>query len=155
MAKKRYEDTNIRDIVKSFFYTIVSNYSMQSFVDANYKKILYHYINKENVDHDNYNKKYLNHDYNKDRHMGGISVSNEYDLSKDRFCSLLLYSQIKGNTSLFKPYRYSVIKATFEAAKFIEWSTNIFYQHSSGAKMQNRWDAFNLFKNIFLTFHSC
>lgn len=177
LAEKRYNDADIKNIVKEFFYTIVSNYSMQSFVDANYKKILYHHINKENVDHDNYNEKYLNHDYNKEfdnnepfikswispifhkndgyirsivlnpyRHMGGINVSNEYDLSKDRFSSLLLYSEIKGNTSLFKPYRYSIIKASFGGNKFIEWSTNIFYRHSGGAKMQNRWDAFNLFR---------
>ena len=69
-AKTRYEkDEKITSLVKDFFYTIVSNYSMQSFVDKNYKRQVFHHIGendlKTDTDRTKYDERYKGHDYNK------------------------------------------------------------------------------------------
>ena len=70
-AEKRYEkDEKIASLVKDFFYTIVSNFSMQSFVDNNYKRQVYHHIGEYDLrtdeDRRKYEEKYKFHDYNKE-----------------------------------------------------------------------------------------
>lgn len=121
--KKRYsEDSEIASLVVDFFYTIVSNYSMQSFVDENYKTDIYQYWDEEDCKEvEKYTSEHLaNHDYpesnyswispifhkndgyvrsivlNPYRHNGTIDLNNEYELSKDRICSLFIYSRILG-----------------------------------------------------------
>ena len=66
----RYEkDEKITSLVKDFFYTIVSNYSMQSFVDNNYRRQVFHHIGEKDLktdeDRTKYDERYKGHDYNK------------------------------------------------------------------------------------------
>lgn len=134
--KKRYsEDSEIASLVVDFFYTIVSNYSMQSFVDENYKTDIYQYWDEEDCKEvERYTSEYLpNHDYPKSnyswispifhkndgyvrsivlnpyRHNGTINLNNEYELSKDRVCSLFIYSKLVGN-DFFDKYEFEKIK---------------------------------------------
>lgn len=121
--KKRYsEDSEIASLVVDFFYTIVSNYSMQSFIDSNYETNTFKYWDEKDCEEvkKNTSKYLLNHDYsehnccwispifhkndgyvrsivlNPYRNDGIIDLSNEYELSKDRICSLFIYSRILG-----------------------------------------------------------
>ncbi|WP_318677866.1 AAA family ATPase [Treponema sp.] len=160
-VKKKYiekmDNKEIASLVKNFFYTIISNYSMQSFVDSNYKKQVYRYIDGINVEKDNYPKVFNGTDCNKERYgkepfidswispifhkndgyirsivlnpyrdKGTIDLSNEYELSKDRFCSLLIYSTIKKDVFFFKPYKYLAIKTQFNPQKFVAISNSVF-----------------------------
>lgn len=165
LAKKRYkEDSEITALVENFFYTIVSNYSMQSFVDSNYKRHVYHYVDKSDTIEENlvhYNKEYIDSDYDKCmdntnpfvsswitpifhkndgyirsivlnpfRDEGKIDLSNEYELSKDRVCALLIYSGLKEDVFFFKPYKYLKIEAEFDLSKYLKWCNDIL--HSCG-----------------------
>ena len=154
--KENMGHQEIAFLVKNFFYTITSNYSMQSFVDNNYKRQVYRYIDDIDIKKGNYRESYKNSDSNKEfdgneplikswispifhkndgyirsivlnpyRDEGRIDLSNEYELSKDRFCSLLIYSSFKANVFFFKPYKYIKIKASFDNQKLVYMSNNV------------------------------
>lgn len=53
--KNEIEDEKIREIIKNFFYTIVSNYSLQAFNSSNYFCNTYVYNRKKHVDDESYN----------------------------------------------------------------------------------------------------
>ncbi|MBQ3839243.1 MAG: AAA family ATPase [Fibrobacter sp.] len=158
----RYSDSQIKDLVEKFFYTIVSNYSMQSFVDSNYEKNTFHYIDDFDVQKKHYKKIFENHDYNKEfdsktnfrrswispifhkndgyirsivlnpfRSNGELDLSNEYELSKDRFCSLMIYSQINKNVTFFKPYSFSSIEAFVNYPRLSKWCYDIYMESTS------------------------
>lgn len=129
--KKRYsEDSEIASLVVDFFYTIVSNYSMQSFINENYKRDVYKYLDEKDPDHIESGIDYANHDKKIDypeswitpifhkndgyvqsivlnpyRNDGTINLKNEYELSKDRVCSLFIYSKLVGN-DFFDKYEF-------------------------------------------------
>lgn len=136
--KKRYsEDSEIASLVVDFFYTIVSNYSMQSFINENYKRDVYKYLDEKDPDHIESGIDYANHDKKIDypeswitpifhkndgyvqsivlnpyRNDGTINLKNEYELSKDRVCSLFIYSKLVGN-DFFDKYEFKKIKIDF------------------------------------------
>lgn len=161
-ATKRFSDTEISNIVDQFFYTIVSNYSMQSFVDSNYIKKVFRHIDDIDVQKGNYKKEYTNYDYNKEfdnisdceqswispifhkndgyirpivlnpyRDNGIVDLTNEFELSKDHFCSLMIFSKIKENVYFFKPYSFAKIKAIFSPHKFSKWCHDIYVKNIS------------------------
>lgn len=134
---KGRNDEEIAELVKDFFYTIVSNYSIQSFVYTNYEKKVYHHkginhVSTYNCDYIS-NKKYpwINSIFHKNdgyicpivlnpyRDNGNINCVKELELSKDRLTSLLVFfkhlneqSSNKKKLSTFEPYSYNSIKIT-------------------------------------------
>lgn len=134
---KGRNDEEIAELVKDFFYTIVSNYSVQSFVYTNYKERVYHHkgINSPLTFNFDYisNEKYpwINSIFHKNdgyicpivlnpyRGNGNIDCVKELELSKDRLTALLVFfkqlneqSSNKKKLSTFEPYSYNSIKIT-------------------------------------------
>ena len=125
--RKGMNDEGIKDLVKMFFYTIVSNYSMQSFISSNYKRNAYtHYYDQNNrkkqkdVSCED-NQCWINPIFHKNdgyirsivlnpyRDGGKIDLENEMILSKDRLCALLIYEKKTGAT-IFAPYTFYHLK---------------------------------------------
>lgn len=116
----------IADLVDNFFYTIVTNYSIQSFIPTNYIHDVYYYNNNSNRDclikkqdaaydvwinsifhkNDGYVRSVVLNPY---RNNGHIDISNELNLSKDRSCALFLWAKQKGYY-YFKPYVYNNLR---------------------------------------------
>lgn len=99
LAKNLYKekDENIASLLSSFFYTIVSNYSIQSFLEINYKKNLYHHIDESEVTerpyYTSYENKYKNSDYNKDTRGNQFEqswVSPLFSKKNTCFCPIVL-----------------------------------------------------------------
>ncbi|MBQ9226854.1 MAG: AAA family ATPase [Fibrobacter sp.] len=134
IAKKRYSDSEISDIVKDFFYSIISNYSMQSFVDDNYHRKIYFHADQDDIQKKISDEKYTNHDclssnevswispifhkndgyirsivLNPYRNNGRINLANEFELSKDRVASLFLLIDTVDipKRQFFRPYKFS------------------------------------------------
>lgn len=125
--RKGMDDDGIKDLVKMFFYTIVSNYSMQSFISSNYKRgVYFHYYDEmnRNKQQDKSNEDdqcWINPIFHKNdgyirsivlnpyRDGGKINLENEMILSKDRLCALLIYGKKIGK-SIFSPYFFNSIK---------------------------------------------
>ena len=120
------EDVEIADLVENFFYTVVTNYSIQSFIPTNYIHDVYYFnertkkdclIKAENAQYDIWiNSIFHKNDgyvrsivLNPYRNNGNIDITNELNLSKDRSCALFLWAKQKG-TSYFAPYEYSNLK---------------------------------------------
>lgn len=111
-------DNDIIELIKSFFYTIVTNYSMQSFIYSNYsgKTKEYDFDSKKTIDS---TKKcyWINSIFHKNdgyitpivlnpyRYDGYINCENELELSKERLATLFIYSKQK-NEKLFAPYSF-------------------------------------------------
>lgn len=111
-------DSDIIELVGSFFYTIVTNYSMQSFIYSNYsgKTKEYDLNSKKTIDstkrcywinsifhkNDGYITPIVLNPY---RYDGYINCENELELSKDRLASLFIYSEQK-KEKLFAPYSF-------------------------------------------------
>ena len=101
-------DNDIIELIKSFFYTIVTNYSMQSFIYSNYsgKTKEYDFDSKKTIDS---TKKcyWINSIFHKNdgyitpivlnpyRYDGYINCENELELSKERLATLFIYSKQK------------------------------------------------------------
>lgn len=160
----RYDtDAKIKTLLESFFYTVVSNYSMQSFVDRNYMRYIYrhvddtdsrrHWYKPEYNDYDCCLKEPFHNDFvqswispifhkndgyirsivlNPYRHNGTINLSNEFELSKDRICSLFLYSEKDNHTPhkkyFFYPYVFSKIKMEWNKNEIENWFFDAFQQ---------------------------
>lgn len=123
---KGRETSEIIEIAKKFFYTIVSNYSLQSFISNNYKQNISRHKKKR---HDSpqktdviENEKYCWIDplfhktdgyiksivFNPYRKGGSIDLNNEINLSKDRLSSLLIFS-LNSTEKAFHPYSFNKI----------------------------------------------
>ncbi len=116
------EDVEIADLVENFFYTVVTNYSIQSFIPTNYIHDVYYFnertkkdclIKAENAQYDIWiNSIFHKNDgyvrsivLNPYRNNGNIDITNELNLSKDRSCALFLWANQK-KTVYFEPYKY-------------------------------------------------
>lgn len=171
LAKNLYKekDEDIASLLSNFFYTIVSNYSTHSSLETN----LYHHIDEaDTIKKSDYNpyhpyeNKYKDTDYNKDSYgklfkNNWVSplystkdnlfcpillhpyFSNELETSKHKFCSLLIYSELKKDVFYFKPYRYSLIKMNINHSKLLSWCESIMSHHISSP-----FAIFNLFSNL-------
>lgn len=119
-----FNDNDIKRLVEDFFYSIVSNYSLQSFIPVNYKgDILYydnsvHEISKKTIKASWINSIFHKNDsyirsivLNPFRGNGRINLENEIELSKDRLTALLIWfkQEKKGDgfKSAFFPYEYN------------------------------------------------
>ena len=111
-------DNDIIQLVESFFYTIVTNYSMQSFIYSNYSGQTKEYDSHLNKTIDSKTRRYwINSIFHKNdgyitpivlnpyRYDGFINCQNELELSKDRLATLFVYAQ-QENKKLFPPYSF-------------------------------------------------
>lgn len=134
---KGMQDAEIANLTKDFFYTIVSNYSIQSFVYSNYEKRVYFHkgINSKatfNFDYQS-NGKYpwINPIFHKNdgyicpivlnpyRYNGNIDCVKELELSKDRLTALLIYfdqlnRDSKKKVSTFEPYSFNSLEISLK-----------------------------------------
>lgn len=111
-------DNDIIQLVESFFYTIATNYSMQSFIYSNYSGQTKEYDSHLNKTIDSKTRRYwINSIFHKNdgyitpivlnpyRYDGFINCQNELELSKDRLATLFIYAQ-QENKKLFPPYSF-------------------------------------------------
>ena len=121
----------IADLVKNFFYTIVSNYSTQSFLYPNYNGETYFHYGKnkvhlsEHYDEKN-NASWINSLFHKNdgyvcpvvlnpyREWGKIDCVKEANLSIDRITALLIYERQQKKAEpdfpkLFSPYTFKTL----------------------------------------------
>lgn len=126
---KGCSNSKIVELADKFFYTIVSNYSMQAFVSNNYIQETYTHIfdkNNPNIQWDEKdNAPWINPIFHKNdgytrsivlnpyRDNGNIDLENEFELSKDRITSLFV-AQSAESQSLFSPYTLKKITIDFD-----------------------------------------
>lgn len=122
---------NEKDALGKFFYTIVSNYSIHSFIDKNYIAAYYApykqggtVAKRTRGEAAAENKSWIRAIFHKNdgyfrpvvlnpfRDNGIIDVNNEIELSKDRLSSLLVYYK-KFGTDIFSPYVFKNFLLTF------------------------------------------
>lgn len=122
---------NEKDALGKFFYTIVSNYSIHSFIDKNYIAAYYapykqgHTIEiKSRSEAASENKSWIRAIFHKNdgyfrpvvlnpfRENGNIDVNNEIELSKERMASLLIFYSKKENKPC-APYDFKKIQLFF------------------------------------------
>ena len=116
---------NICDILRNLFYSIVSNYSMQSFVDDNYKRKVYKHNKTTHLDQEeSYIKSWIAPIFHKNdgyirsvvlnpyRDHGEIDLNQEFKLSSDRVSSLFIFSFLK-KKHFFSPYQFHSLKITY------------------------------------------
>ena len=118
---KKQSDRPIISLVENFFYTIVSNYSMQSFISSNYIERTQDYagrnrrrpwINSIFYKNDGYVRPIV---LNPFRDLGSINLANEQNLSKDRASSLFVYSFYE-DKNFFKPYDFFDLKIKYNSS---------------------------------------
>lgn len=130
------EDSEIIELTKNFFYTIVSNYSIYSFVNNAYRQKCYIHENvgfEKSSEYDDLlgePKEWINSIFHKNdgyvrsivlnpfRENGCIDSKKENELAKDRIAALLLWSNNK-HIEIFKNYA-----AESFILKQKEWSYN-------------------------------
>ncbi|SHM94476.1 ATP-binding protein [Fibrobacter sp. UWB7] len=122
---------NEKDALGKFFYTIVSNYSIHSFIDKNYIAAYYApykqggtVAKRTRGEVAAENKSWIRAIFHKNdgyfrpvvlnpfRDNGIIDVNNEIELSKDRLSSLLVYYK-KNGADIFSPYVFKNFSLTF------------------------------------------
>lgn len=116
------EREKLSRLTEKFFYTIVSNYSLQSFISSNYKiSSLKHQINKKGAvqlmssgdswidwifhKNDGYLRSIVLNPY---RHKGTINMERELQLSKYRIISLFIYA-LKNGKLFDEKYRLKTL----------------------------------------------
>ena len=155
---KYFNEDEIPKLVENFFYSIVSNYSLQSFIHSNYKRKV---ILSEKSEHSISNKEveasWINSIFHKNdsyirsivlnpfRGNGKINLENELELSKDRLTALLLWykqekiSRYKNTRIPFFPYEYESFSFCYKDGFIREKIKNHF-------KLNKKYDDFD--KNI-------
>lgn len=120
---KGRNDNQIKKLVEDFFYSIISNYSLQSFIENNYTRPCYNYdyTGEDNSKLCDYfygeNTPWINSIFHKNggyirsivinpyRGEGNIDLNKEVILSKDRLIALSLWSK-HYDIPMFKPYSF-------------------------------------------------
>lgn len=127
--QKGLENSEIAELVTRFFYTIVSNYSMQSYISSNYRRNVFQsfYAKEDGVEvakdcsigekcwidpifhkNDGYIRSAVLNPYRDD---GNINLGKEMLLSKERLTALLIYGK-KNSKTIFAPYQFNSLKIT-------------------------------------------
>lgn len=130
-AQRGLHDEEIAELVKNFFYTIVSNYSMQSFIYNNYMRdVRIHQIYSkkgkqiqgdtndsrllcwiDSIFHknDGYTRSIVLNPY---RHYGLLDLNREMKLSKERIANLFVWSALKNDDErqIFGPYSFEAVQ---------------------------------------------
>ena len=136
LAKKRYkEDSEIATLVKNFFYTIVSNYSMQSFVDSNYKRHVYHHVDKSDTIEEKYfryKKEYIDSDYDKRPNNTNPFVSSWITPIFHKNDGYIRSIVLNPYVFFFKPYEYLKIEVKFDFSKYVKWCNDILHSCGNG-----------------------
>ena len=117
-------DDDLPKELEDFFYTIVSNYSIQSFISSNYECDAYVHQNK--FDGNQYDREFKscwidpifhkNDGYKRSivlnpfRRMGNIDMERELNLSKDRFIALVVKDKDIDDTYSLEKITYSLSK---------------------------------------------
>lgn len=128
-----FDDECLKDLVKNFFYTIVSNYSMQSFIASNYINNVYYYdasirgVTKRTVEKSWINSLFHKNDsyirpivLNPFRGNGILNLHNEIELSKDRLTALMIWFKQQrrlgkiDERNPFAPYEYNSFKFSYK-----------------------------------------
>lgn len=125
--QKGLKNSEIAKLVTRFFYTIVSNYSMQSYISSNYRRNVFRFFCKQKEDscvaddrsigeecwidpifhkNDGYIRSAVLNPY---RHEGTVNLAREMFLSKERLTALLIYGEKTGRT-IFVPYHFKSMK---------------------------------------------
>ena len=140
------------DIAKDFFYSIVSNYSLQSFIPDNYKGIV-----KQNTEGrlEDVEDSWINQVFNKNdgyvrplvlnpyRGDGIIDLSREMSLSKDRLISSLIYSKNKEKSEII-PFEYELdhidyyFNSSFLLNKVNEYFKKYFLEYENSLSIEEK-----------------
>ncbi|SIO32194.1 AAA family ATPase [Fibrobacter sp. UWB11] len=125
--QKGLKNSEIAKLATRFFYTIVSNYSMQSYISSNYRRNVFRFFCKQKEDscvaddrsigeecwidpifhkNDGYIRSAVLNPY---RHEGTVNLAREMFLSKERLTALLIYGEKAGKT-IFVPYHFKSMK---------------------------------------------
>jgi len=156
--KKNYEDFEIKELAKNFFYSIVSNYSMQSFIDNNYLRKIYFHADKNDISQKINDEKFSDYDclssnevswispifhkndgyirsivLNPYRNNGKINLSNEFELSKDRTASLFLSIDTVDipQRHFFRPYKFSHLLIKKNTKKIENYLFDFFHENET------------------------
>jgi len=126
-------DEKESSILAHFFYNIVSNYSMQSFIASNYRRPVLVYDKKSAIlQNAGPNTSWINSIFHKNdsyirpivlnpyRSNGIINLENEMELSKDRITSMLIWAEQEKEGFLFYPYKFSHFEFCLKTAFVIE-----------------------------------
>ena len=138
-------DKPIISLVEKFFYTIVSNYSMQSFISSNYIERTQDYegrcqrkpwINSIFYKNDGYVRPIV---LNPFRNSGTINLGNEQNLSKDRATSLFVYAFYgnDGEKKFFRPYHFVDLKIKYNNAAIREKINKIIVKNKKNVRLFN------------------
>lgn len=128
-----FDDDEIAKLVKNFFYTIVSNYSLQSFIPSCYKKNVLYFDNSiQEMSKKKIETSWINSIFHKNdsyirsivlnpfRGDGRINLENEIELSKDRLTALLIWYKQEKNPphqniqTPFYPYEYNSLSFSYK-----------------------------------------
>ncbi len=129
---KGIPDAELSEKLKNFFYTIVSNYSLQSFISSNYIcKVYVHKKDGEKQWDEEYTSSWIDSIFHKNdgykrsivlnpyRNYGKIDMETELELSKDRFIALMIKDkEIDDNYSLEKINYNIAMKKEDDLAKY-------------------------------------
>jgi hypothetical protein len=129
------QDEKESSVLNHFFYNIVSNYSMQSFIASNYRQlVLVHDKKNAILQRADPNTSWINSIFHKNdsyirpivlnpyRSNGIINLENEMELSKDRITSMLIWAEQENDGFLFYPYKFNhfefCLKTNFVIEKY-------------------------------------
>lgn len=164
---KGIADAELPDKLKNFFYTIVSNYSLQSFISSNYICDVYvHKIDGENqwdeectsswIDsifhkNDGYKRSIVLNPY---RNYGVIDMENELELSKERFITLMIKDKEVDDTYSLDKINYNFSKKKEDDLRkfFSNPICKVLYEKEPTdlqAKLEKIVESYNLNESLF------
>ena len=145
---KGIPDDDLLNKLKDFFYTIVSNYSMQSFISSNYECDAYVHQNK--FDDNQFDREFKgcwidpifhkNDGYKRSivlnpfRRNSNIDMEREISLSKDRFIALVVKDKSIDETYSLESINYSLSKR--KDSDLIKFFTQVFL-HKNGKNFED------------------
>jgi energy-coupling factor transporter ATP-binding protein EcfA2 len=145
LTDKNVTDTNIREVLESLFYTISTNYSIQSLISRDYEDeecIWKEDHNAKRIDAFGNTEHWIDGVFHKNdgylspialnpyRDKGLIDMNNEEDLTTERLVAILLNKGRKGLT-LLRDY-------TFSKVKFIDNIDHIYNKYIAAIKKLDR-----------------
>lgn len=152
--------SELSKLVQNFFYSIISNYSTQSFIYTNYFDKCYQHQGKNKDKENNYfdqstSNSWINSIFHKNdgytcpivlnpyRNWGTIDCVNELNLSKDRLISLLIYDKQQKNKTLqsplFEPYIFCNLYIKKRQKYLISKTYSIAIKYLKNKEIHHNW----------------
>ena len=152
--------SELSKLVQNFFYSIISNYSTQSFIYTNYLGKCYQHQGSNKDKENNYfdqstSNSWINSIFHKNdgytcpivlnpyRNWGTIDCVNELNLSKDRLISLLIYDKQQKNktsqASLFEPYSFYNLHIKKKQNYLVSKTYSIAIKHLKNKETHRNW----------------